>query len=295
MIDVVITSFKEPKTIGRAIEGFLKQDVKEKTKIWVVAPDEETLNVAKKYKNVGTFVDPGKGKSFALNEILGKLKGDIIVLSDGDVFVEDNSLKYILELFENPKMGCVTGRPVSIDSRQTVFGYWSHLLCDAGAHGARLKRAKKREFLECSGYYWAFRNKVIKEFPLDVAEDTVVPFLFKEKGYEIGYADKAKVYVGFPKNLREFIEQKKRTAKAHDTLGKYVDIKNIPKTKSFKNELFEGHRALFYPKTMKEVIYTLGLFPTRLYIWALVFYHTRFKGSHYEDAWTRIESTKQYK
>ena len=296
MIDVVITSFKEPKTIGKAIEGFLNQDCKEEYIIWVVAPDKETLDVAKsyckKYNNIKIFIDPGKGKGYALNKIIPTLKGRILVLSDGDVFVENNSLKYLLEPFGNTKVGCVTGRPVSSDSRDDMLGYWSHLLCDAGAHEARLKRAKKSEFLECSGYYWAFRNGVIKSYPVDIAEDTVVPLLFREKGYKISYAPKAQVYVSFPKTLRDFVNQKKRTAKSHESLAKYINIKKIPRTKSFRNELFEGYRALFYPRNIKEVAYTLALFPVRLYIWIQVFYHTKVKKQHYGDAWERVESTK---
>lgn len=296
MIDIIITSFKEPKTIGRAIEGFQNQDCKEKMNIWVVAPDKETLDVAKEYgkkdKRIKIFVDPGKGKSFALNMILPKLNGEIIVLSDGDTYVKQNSLKYILEKFNDPEMGCVSGRPVSCDSRKNMFGYWSHLLCDAGAHEARAKRARKGEFLECSGYYWAFRNKVIKKFHLDIPEDTVVPVLFREKGYKIGYAEKAIVYVSFPKNLKDFINQKKRTAKGHEALAKHFDIRKIPRTKSFKNELLEGYRAFLYPRSIKEMMYTLLLLPVRLYIWILTFYHTKVKNQQYSDAWERVESSK---
>ena len=189
-------------------------------------------------------------------------------------------------------MGCVSGRPVSIDSKENIFGYWSHLLCDVGAHKARLKRFRKKKFLECSGYFWAFRNNVIKKFPLDIPEDTVISYLFREKGYKISYVPSAVVYVTFPKNLHDFIEQKKRTAKGHEATRKYVNIKKIPRTKSFKNELIEGHRAIFYPESFKEIIYTLALFPTRLYIWMLVFYHTRILKKEYQDAWKRVESTK---
>ncbi|MEM4259543.1 MAG: glycosyltransferase family 2 protein [Candidatus Pacearchaeota archaeon] len=296
MINIVITSFREPKTIGKAIEGFLNQDIDEKYDITISAPDKETLDVAKNYqkkhKNIKLFKDPGKGKSFALNMLIPKLNGRIIVLSDGDVFVKENSLKFIIEPFKDKKVGCVTGRPVSIDSRKNIFGYWSHLLCDAGAHEARLRRARKGEFLECSGYYWAFRNKIIKKFPTDVAEDTIVPYLFRDKGYSIRYAPEAEVYVKFPRTLRDFIEQKKRTAKGHEALARYYDLRKLPRTKSFLNELKEGYRALLYPRNLIEVIYTLLLFPMRLYIWMLVFYHTKIKKEFYRDAWRRVESTK---
>ena len=292
MISIIITSFNEPKTIKKAIESFLNQNIKEKYELIVAAPDKPTWEIVKSYKNVKLFKDPGKGKSYALNLLLPKLKGDILIFTDGDVYVSEDSVNEILKLFRNKKIGCVTGRPVSQNSKKNILGYWSHLLCDAGAHQARLKRARKHNFLECSGYLWTFRNQVIKKFPIDIAEDTVVPLLFREKGYQIGYAPKAEVYVKFPTTLKDFIEQKKRTAKAHESLHKYINVKKIPRTKTFKNEILEGYQAFFYPKNLNEIIWTLALFPIRLYIWTLVFYHTKVKNENYQDAWTRVNSTK---
>ncbi|MEK6875333.1 MAG: glycosyltransferase [Nanoarchaeota archaeon] len=298
MISIVITSFKESKTIGRAIENFLNQDVlkKQKFEIIVSTPDKGTIDVVKKYqkknKNIKLFQDPGKGKALAMNLLLPTLKGDILIFSDGDVFIQKNSLKYLLGSFKDKNVGCATGRPIPINSRGNIFGYWSHLLCDAGAHEARLKRWKKGKFIECSGYLFAFRNNIIKKFPLHVAEDLVIPLLFKEKGYKINYSPKAVVYVKYPNNFRDFIEQKKRTTKGHEALSQYIDSRKLQKTKSFKNELFEGYRAFFYPETLKEFLWTLLLFPAKFYIYMLVFYHTKIKQQHHKDGWRATKSTK---
>ena len=296
MISIVITSFNEPRTIGKAIESFVEHKIPEKYELFVCAPDKQTLGIAKaygrKYKQIKLFKDPAKGKSYALNLLIPKLKGEIIILSDGDVHVGKNSVAEILRPFSDDKVGCVTGRPVSSNPRNNIFGYWSHLLCDAGAHMARLRRAKKGQFIECSGYLWAFRNKVIKEFPKDIPEDTIVPILFWKKGYKIAYAPKALAFVKFPTNLHDFIEQKKRTAKGHEALMKYPIFRNAPRMKTLKNEIFEGWTALVYPRNIKEIFWTLLLFPMRLYIWLLVFFHTKIKKSHYQDAWKRVESTK---
>ena len=118
-----------------------------------------------------------------------------------------------MALFKDEKIGCVTGRPVSLNKKNSKFGYWSHLLADAGAHKIRKKLFKKEKFLECSGYLWAFRNHVVKNFPLDVPEDAIVPYYFMKKSYKIGYAPNAIVYVSYPKNLHDFIDQKKEEVK----------------------------------------------------------------------------------
>jgi len=295
MISIIITSFREPETIGRAIESFINQKINEKYELIISAPDKETLNAARKYckknKQIKLIKDPGKGKSYAINSILPKLKGKIIVLSDGDVYVSNNSVNALIAEFKDKKVGCVTGRPISQNSRNTMLGYWSHLLCDAGAHQARLKRAKKGQFLECSAYLWAFRKDLVKNYPLDVAEDAIVPLLLWLKGYKVKYMPNALVYVKYPETMKDFIDQKVRTAKSHETLAKYIPLK-APRMKTFSNEILEGWKALLYPRNLKELLWTKVLFLVRLYTWILAFYQIKFKKQEFKDAWKRVESTK---
>lgn len=295
MISIIITSYKEPGTIGKAIESFLNQKISEKYELVVSAPDKETLDVARKYckknKQIKLIKDPGKGKSYAINSILPKLKGNIVVLSDGDVYVSNNSVNDLVKEFKDQKVGCVTGRPVSQNPRNNMLGYWSHLLVDAGAHQARLKRAKKGHFLECSAYLWAFRKDIVKSYPLDVAEDAIVPLLVWLKGYKVKYVPTALVYVKYPETLKDFIDQKVRTAKSHETMAKYLPLR-APRMKTFSNEILEGWKALFYPRTLKELIWTKFLFIVRFYTWILAFYQIKLKKQEFKDSWKRVESTK---
>jgi len=93
MISFIITSFKEEKTIGRAIEAVINNKLKEECEIIVVAPDDGTLNAAR--KNQGSSIpirlikDEGRGKPAALNLAVSKARGEILVLTDGDVYVGD--------------------------------------------------------------------------------------------------------------------------------------------------------------------------------------------------------------
>ncbi len=291
MITIIITSFKEPKTIGKAIECFLQQNIPN-CELIVSAPDKETLDVASKYKQVKVIKDKGVGKTAALNSLLPTVKGDIIILTDGDVFVSKNSIKNIMKEFKDEGVGCVTGMPCSLNNRNNLFGYWSHLLTYA-AHKMRLKRHNKGEFLEASGYLWAFRNNgVVKQIPRQTAEDSIIPMMFYMKGYKIKYAESAKVYIKYPNNMSEFLEQKERTAKGHETLGRYVDINKIPRMKSLRNEILESYTLFLFPKNIKELLWTLWLFPFRLYTWLLSFFNLYIKKNTKVDGWTAVKSTK---
>ncbi|MEI6059001.1 MAG: glycosyltransferase, partial [archaeon] len=112
----VITAFKEPKTIGRAIESAQNQKTNYEYNILVSAPDKETLNIAKEYskkdKRIKVFRDSGKGKSLAINLIISKLKSDLLILTDGDVYPNNLAVEDIANLFLDPEIGCATGRPI---------------------------------------------------------------------------------------------------------------------------------------------------------------------------------------
>ena len=295
MISIVITSFNEPQQVKNAIQAILKNKIKEKYELLVVAPDKSTENVVKEFKKINKqifyFKDKGKGKSFALNSVFKILKGRIWIFTDGDVYVGDNSINDILEFFKDSKVGCIAGRPVSLNSKNNMLGYWSHLLFEAGAHKIRKELDKKSNFLECSGYLFAFRDNITKNIPLNVAEDTIIPYLSTKKGYKVRYCEKAFVYVRNPTNIRDFIKQKIRTSKAHESLEDYAPF--FPKVKSFTNEVKKGtFAALSYPKNLKEFFWTVILFFVRLYVWAKVKWDEKIVGKKYSDAWERIESTK---
>jgi len=295
MISIVINSFNEPKTIGRAIEAIINQPINENYELIISSPDEETLAVAREYKKssdkIQLFNDPGKGKSYAINLLLPKLKGDICIFTDGDVYLSENAINQVLKEFEDNRVGCVTGRPMPIETKDNQYGFWANFLFDA-AHNLRKKLSEKGKFLECSGYLEAFRNGVIKKFPVDVGEDTVIPHIFWEKGYKIGYAQDALTFVKNVDNWDDWVKQKTRTIKSHETLKKYVDLKKSQRTKTFFNEA-KGIRYLFtYPKSLREYYWMKKLILARFYIWAKVFYETRLVNKHYTDAWETVQSTK---
>lgn len=288
MIDIIITSYKEPEATLRAVKAFLSQDIKDEFRIIVSDPFPEVGEFLKqniKDKRVGFFLDPGEGKSYALNLLIKKLntenKNDIFIFTDGDVFVSNTAVKEILKAFEDPEVGCVTGKPVSLDGRETKFGYWSHLLF-SGIDKVRKKLSEERQFFECSGYLFAIRKGAIEEFPIDVSEDSIIPYLFWQKGYKIAYTEEAEVYIKNPLNLEDWRNQKIRNIKGHENLSKLYP--EMPRTKSLSNEIKHGFfYALTYPKNLKEFIWTLNLYYQRLSIYSRAFKDLKNK-EVYEDS-----------
>lgn len=299
MISIIITAWEEPKATEECIRRFLIQDIPDKFEIWVTCPDEPTKQVVMDYKKKHTKIinflhQPREwGKNVMMNILSKKAKGNILVFTDGDVFVSSNSVKELYEKFKDPKVGCVSGRPVSANPKGDMLGYWSHLLTDAGAHNIRMEKYKKGEFLECTGYLFAMRKGVIDDLPTDVGEDAIVPYMFMKKGYKIAYADKALAYVTYPKNFRDWVNQKIRSSKAHEMLDKYMAHEKNLRVKSFSNEVLKGLRWAFrYPENVKEFFWTTLLFAARLYVWTKYTYETKVLNQHYGDKWKRVKSTR---
>ena len=235
-------------------------------------------------KRFAFFLDPGEGKSYALNLLFQENPGsanDIFILTDGDVYVSENAVKEITASFKNKEIGCVTGKPVAVDSRNSKYGYWANLFF-AGIDNVRKTLSKKKMFFECSGYLFAIRKGVIVDFPLGTSEDSIIPYLFWKRDYKVDYADRAEVYVKNPDNWKDWLAQKVRNVKAHENLKKISP--DIPRTKSFINELKWGaFFALVYPRNLKEFWWTIEAFVARFYLYVKSF--RELKAKSYSDGW----------
>ena len=289
-ISILITAYHESTTIGRAIEAIQPQIGEPPAEIVVICPDDETANAASAY-NITLLRDTGQGKPAALNLGLEKAIGQIVVMTDGDVFVGPDALAALLCPFDDPQTGAVSGRPISLSPRNTMLGYWSHLLTDAGAHAERLLRDQRGDFMVCSGYLYAIRAGLIDHVPEDaLAEDAVVSHFIGEQGYRIRYAPDAIVSVKYPTTYRDWLMQRVRSA------GGYVQpvIAQSPlHMRSFRHEAIAGtRRALAYARNLREFVWTILLMLARLHLWLLIFWRVKLRPRPLLDLWKRVESTK---
>ncbi|MDA2936583.1 glycosyltransferase [Patescibacteria group bacterium AH-259-L05] len=286
MVSIVITSYQEPKTLPKAIEAVLacidKSEVKHgEFEVMVIGPDKDTQHIAGIYPEITYIKDKGRGKPAALNIALKAVRDEIIILTDGDVVIGENSIEKIYLPFRNKNVGAVSGRPVTINSRKTLFGYWSHFLTHA-AHQMRLNRKTS----PCSGYLYAIRN-VINHIPENIfSEDAYITNVIRKKGYDVVYVPHAKVYVKYPDNLSDWLKQKIRAT------GGYIQ-KQSRGGRNFIQEIRDGIKLFFtFPKTSKEFFWTVLLYMTRLYLWFMIFWSIKIKKRKFSDIWQRVESTK---
>lgn len=213
-----------------------------------------------------------------------------MVLTDGDVYVAKGAVAALQKAFEDPAVGIASGRPVSISPRETMLGYWSHLLLEAGAHRQRSLRAAKGEFFESSGYLYAFRGGLVGHVPEDsLAEDGLISHRVAEQGYRTAYAPEAIVYVKYPSTYRDWTRQKVRS------MGGYAQnyLRAARGMRSLRRETLDGTvAALRYARGSKELWWTLLLFAARLHVWLRVWWDVKLRKRPFESLWLRVNSTK---
>ncbi len=288
-VSVIITTFKEAGTIRKAVESFLSQKLPKSTEVVVVSPDRETKDVLKdliQKKKIVYLQDEGKGKPAALNKVFKEIKSDILILTDGDVFVDQRAVEEILKPFKEEQVGLVSARPFSLESKETMLGFWSYVLTDI-AHRIRLRS----RFIVGSGYLMAFRKSLIKELPKEaLADDAVISHIIFDEGFKTVYMPTAKVFVKYPTTFKDWIKQKKRSAGGYLQLKRYT--KGNQRMRSFSKESSGIWMLIKYMDSFKRVFFLFLLVLARIYLWLVILIDLKIKRKSFKEIWVRVDSTK---
>lgn len=291
MISVIITAYKEPKTIIRAVGEIAKQ-MSAKDEVLVVAPDDETLNEAGKlsgkFKNLRLVKDLGGGKPAALNLAVSKAKGDILILTDGDVYIGEIAIPELIRYFEDEKVGAVSGNPISTNPKTNKYGFWAYVLTSVANERRKYAKQNGKRFF-CSGYLFAIRKKIFPFLPEELlSEDGYISENVYRAGFKIEYSENSKVYVKYPDNLSDWVRQKRRSAGGYNQIRQMIG-KNI---RSFSSESSGAFGLLKYVHSLTQFFWLIELFLARVYLWAAIYKDVNLKKKKREELWLRVESTK---
>ncbi len=312
-ISIIVTAFREEKTIAKCIECIANKEysgLTEDYEIILTAPDQETHAAASaKAKELGIeeklvhLIDPGKGKPTGLNLAMDNATGSVWVFTDGDVYLGHDAISRLLKHFKNPSVEMVTGRPKSADSKSNMMGYFGNLLADAAHHkrtidltenpeGKSLAFVKKRAFFPVTGYIYAMRKTDLR-FPADtLVDDAYISYAVFNEGGRIEYEPNALAYVKYPTNLADYFKQKKRSTGGYIQLWEYGIVRPDTKTRSFWRELEYFWYPISYAKNIKELFFSLLMYPIRLWLWVQIFWERKVIKKDFVKTWVRVESTK---
>lgn len=294
MITVGITAWSEEDSIGKTIESVLKQGLNDYEIIVVAGGDDKTCDIVRKYSKLNHRIKlieekTRQGKPNALNKIFSNAKGDIVVLTDGDVFPARDSIKNLLKGFDNPDIGAVSGRPVPLNKKDSMLGFWAHISYEL-MHKRRVRTLKQNKFFHASGYLYAVKKEIFSKIPSDsLADDAVVGFKVLSKGFKVNYNPEAEVYVKFPSTIKDFLRQKRRTRAGFYQINERYDVK----TRSLVNEAKNHFKESFsFVKNIKELIYLLAFQFFTIYSWILANYDLKLRKKSFNQIWKEVRTTK---
>lgn len=69
-----------------------------------------------------------EGKNSAINEFLKQANGELLVLVNADNRLDEGSLRYLLEPFEDETIGVCGGHPVPVNDKNSMIGFAVHML-----------------------------------------------------------------------------------------------------------------------------------------------------------------------
>jgi cellulose synthase/poly-beta-1,6-N-acetylglucosamine synthase-like glycosyltransferase len=182
--------------------------------VWITdGSDDGTPEYLQKYINQGVevyHVSERGGKIGAMNRGMQYVKSPIVIFSDANTMLGDESIQRIVDLFRDPKVGCVSGEKRifqnNIQSASATEGiYWKY--------ESKLKKwdAELYSVVGAAGELFAIRRELFEEVEKDtLLDDFIISLRIAMKGYTIQYDPDAYAIEAPSANVKEELKRKIR-------------------------------------------------------------------------------------
>ena len=211
-VTLFVAAYNEKDFLDKKIENSRSLDYpKEKVRqIWITdGSDDGTPDLLKMYEDVEVYHKPERaGKIAAMNRGMEFVKTPIVIFSDGNTMLGHESIRRIVNLFRDPKVGCVSGekRVALTGSTAATEGiYWKY--------ESTLKRwdAELNSVVGAAGELFAVRTELHEPVEADtLLDDFIISLRIAEQGYTIQYDPEAYALENPSANVREELKRKIR-------------------------------------------------------------------------------------
>ena len=286
-------AYNEDVNIAKLLNSLLTQDLIncELTEIVVVASGctDNTEQIVKEYIQTDSRIilltqKNREGKAAAINLWLSRLPTDIEIclMESADTIPAKDTVEKMIQPFLNPQIGMTGARPIPTNSPQTFMGFLAHLTWGLH-HQIAMQFPKLGEMV-------AFRN-LVKSIPQKTPVDEVsLEAEFNALNLDLKYIPDAIVYNSGPKNIRDFIKQRRRIYSGHLFVKKDLDY--APATMKGSLVFKEVLKIIEY--TPRNIIWTIAAIWLEAWSRILGYYDFHVK-KHLPYKWDIAKSTKELK
>ncbi len=253
-VTLFVAAYNEKDYVHEKVKNsFSLNYPREKVKqVWITdGSDDGTPDILRKYEGIEVHhVDERGGKIGAMNRGMKLVKTPIVIFSDGNTNLGTDSIQEIVNLFKNPKVGCVSGekRIYSKDADAAAGAgeglYWKY--------ESTLKKwdAELYSVVGAAGELFAIRTELWQEVENDtLLDDFIISLRVAMSGYTIQYNPSAYAIETASANVKEELKRKIRiSAGGIQSVIRLKSLLNIFKygTLSFQ---YISHRVLRWTLT----------------------------------------------
>ena len=161
------------------------------------------------------FEEKREGKISALNKIIQRASGDILVLACADINIAKNAIpRLVQDLTRHPEVGAVDSIAELVNGERLLMDRVSNLVWET--NNATLDELDGQERLgQITGNLVAIRRELIEKLPDVINDDEYVALKIHEKGFQVKRAHGAQIWIGGPRTPADYLFQRSRVLQGH--------------------------------------------------------------------------------
>ena len=214
-VTLLIAAYNEKDFVDQKIKNSydLEYPSEKLHMIWVTdGSDDGTPEELRKYDGVEVYHLPQRnGKIGAINRGIQFVKTPIVVFCDANTLLGKESIRRIVRLFRDPKVGCVSGE-------KRIHTFEKDAAASAGEglywkYESKLKKwdAELYSVVGAAGELFAIRTELYSEVERDtLLDDFIISLRIAQKGYTIQYDPEAYAIETASANVKEELKRKIR-------------------------------------------------------------------------------------
>ena len=306
-VTLFITAFNEKDFVAEKMKNSRELDypADKLHLVWVTdGSDDGTPELLKNYEGVEVHHQPERrGKIAAMNRGVKLVTTPIVVFCDANTMLGKDSIRRIVRMFNDPKVGCVSGeKRIFSKDKDAAAGageglYWKY--------ESTLKKwdAELHSVVGAAGELFAIRTELYHEVEGDtLLDDFIISLRTAQAGYVIQYDPDAYAIETASANVKEELKRKIRiSAGGIQSVIRLKSLLNVFKygTLSFQ---YISHRVLRWTLAPLSLLLLLpinialawgegfsGLYSTLFYM-QIVFYISALLGWYLENRTIRIKA-----
>lgn len=213
-ISIVIPTYNEQEIVASRLDSLIRTRYPaDRMEIVIVDSSSDTTpaileSYSRKYPMIKIIHDQERrGLATALNQAFRACKGEIVVKSDSDLTLEEDTIVKVVSHFIDPRVGAVTGRvSIANDSVVNEVQY-------RGLHESIQLAESEIDSVFMAHTFSAYRRNLMKEYKeKEYGDETIQTLHIRKQGYKVVYDPEVKFYEDYPEDGRERLRQKIRRA-----------------------------------------------------------------------------------